>query len=114
MSEYTLKVENPWFSYITTGFKIVEGVVMTPKWRNIKAGDVLILRCPGQEDYKQVVKGVNYYPPTLENPLLSYLLGEGLDRVLPGVTSFDIGYKIHLQWFTIKEIKKYGMIGIQL
>jgi ASC-1-like (ASCH) protein len=114
MSKYIITVGDPWFGFITTGFKIVEGRKMTSKWKNIKIGDILIIRCPGHNDYKQVVKGINYYPPTLEDPLISYLLGEGLDRALPGVTSFALGYKIYLQWISIKEIKKYGMIAIQL
>ncbi len=108
-----MNVQNPWFDLIVSGVKPVEGRKMSPTWMSVKKGDTIILTCSGRLNHPCVVKDVTYYPPTLEDPLTAYLEGETLERALPGVSSMEEGRKIYLQWSTRKEIKEYGMMGIQ-
>lgn len=62
--------------------------------------------------FRAVVTGVNRYeaPGALEK----YLKGETLERALPGVKTIEEGMEKYLQWSTMEEIEKYGMLGIQV
>lgn len=113
MAEYNMDVQNSWFDLIVSGLKPVEGRKMSPTWRDIQMGDRIILKCAERADYLCIVKGVTYYPSTLDDPLTSYLIGETLERTLPGINSIEEGRRIYLQWSKEDEIKMYGMMGIQ-
>jgi ASC-1-like (ASCH) protein len=109
-----IEIAEPYFSLIYSGRKPVEGRKMSPKWRALAVGTVLKVTCPTMIPYHAIISKINYYPPGSNDPLTDYLICEGLNQVLPGVTSLEEGRKIYLQWSTQDEINNYGMMGIHL
>jgi ASC-1-like (ASCH) protein len=108
MSVHFMDVAEPYFSLIKMRKKPVEGRKLSPTWSKIKVGDIITMTC-NSSYFNVLVTGINKY-----NSLKEYLLGETLQRCLPGVTSIEDGERIYLQWSSIEEINKYGMIGIQV
>ena len=111
---HTMDVAEPYHSLIKSGVKPVEGRKISPKWEIIQIGDVIIMTCPDRDQFNVEVTKINFYLPSTGDPLTAYLNGETLERALPGVTSMEEGRRIYLQWSTDEEIKKMGMMGIQV
>lgn len=112
MSHHTMYIDEPYFSLIKSGKKPVEGRKNSPTWSKIKPGDLIEIECSGKESFTVLVTGITKY--ISEDPLHDYLVGETLDRCLPGIKTIDEGKKIYLQWSTKEEIIKCGMMGIQV
>lgn len=117
INHHVMEVSEPYFSQIREGKKVVEGRKITDKWRNIRRGDDIII-C-AKETTETIatmfrVSAVNLYLPSCGDPLGEYLRHETLARTLPGIQTMEEGRRIYLQWSTEKEIRKFGMMGIQL
>lgn len=110
---YHMHVTEPWFSHIKEGRKPVEGRKMFGTWSKLKVGDIIHMK-NGNDRFDVKVTGLTVYPPSLEDPLTSYLESEALERALPGVNSLEEGRRIYLQWSTEEEIHQKGMMGIQV
>ncbi len=61
--------QDPWFSLIRDGKKRVEGRKATPKWRKLKAGDVLVFT-NGSEEFETMIDRIDRF-----DSLDAYLLG---------------------------------------
>jgi len=111
MSLFEMHVCEPWFSFIESGRKKVEGRKRSEKWKNIKVGDTIKMFCgePSYRFFYVQVKNIRLYPD-----LKSYLICEGLENTLPGVNLLEEGEKVYLQYSTLEEIKKYGIMAIKL
>lgn len=112
MSHHYMHVAEPYHSLIKSGRKPVEGRKMSPKWLQIKVGDIITMTCENKESFNVLVTGITKY--FSDDSLKDYLIGETLERCLPGITSIEEGKNIYLQWSTKEEIDKYGMMGIQV
>lgn len=98
--------QDPWFSLIRDGKKRVEGRKATPKWRKLKAGDVLVFT-NGSEEFETMIDRIDRF-----DSLDAYLLGVGVEAALPGVSDLEKARKIYLQWSTLQEIAQWGFVGI--
>jgi ASC-1-like (ASCH) protein len=109
-----IDISEPYFSLIHSGLKPVEGRKMTPKWMTLSIGDILKVINPNKTPYYVRIIKINYYQPKCGefDPLTNYLICEGLNQALPGVTTLTEGRRIYLQWSTEAEIDYYGMMGI--
>jgi ASC-1-like (ASCH) protein len=107
-----MDISQPYFSLIKNGIKTVEGRKMSPTWLHLKEGDVLQINCKGEESFNVRIVKINYYPKSLDNPLVSYLETETLAKTLPHVSTIEDGCRIYLQWSTLEEIKALGFMGI--
>lgn len=108
-----MEIQDPWWSRIFEGTKTVEGRKGTERWSKLKPGD--ILRCvePQRGQYFNAeIIAIRQYKG--EDPLLDYLTREGLLRTLPGVTTLTEGIAVYLQFSTPAEIRRYGMLAIEV
>ena len=71
-------------------------------------GDVLELYC-GDRVCRARIVGVSVY-----DCFEAYLVGEGLERCLPGVQTVEEGVDVYHQYYTEKEEFLYGVVGIQM
>ena len=114
METYTvLEVSMPWYMFLEGGVKRVEGRKKSAKWKHLKVGEVVIIRKTGTniQFHAQIVAIREYQG---DDPLFSYLIGEGIQNALPGVTSVTKAISIYLQWSTPEEIEAMGMLAIEL
>lgn len=105
-----MEVERLYFDQIKSGAKAVEGRKRTAKWASLRMGDEFLLKCKDSEEQLKVrIVGINEYAD-----LKAYLMGEDLNRALPGITSLEEGIAIYKQWWTDTEIATHGILGLQL
>lgn len=106
---HEMECGDPWFSLIFEGKKPVEGRKNSPKYRKIKAGDIIEFSHQSKR-FKALVERIEKYE-TLED----YLRGATLEKALPGVRTFEEGLTIYHQWSTPEQIKEAGgFLGIYI
>ncbi len=108
MQIHELHCQEPWFSFIQSGKKIVEGRKNLPKFAQWKPGDILDFYCDGKSFRTRIIDMRRY--KTLEY----YLTTETLECVMPGVKTLEEGVAVYLQWSTRIEIEKYGFLAIEI
>ena len=112
---HDLHVSEPWFTYIKLGLKTVEGKKKSPTWEKLRKGDYLKIT-NGKDWFLAEIVNINTYEGSNDN-LADYLKKETLERTLPGIDTLEEGIKVYLtepvSW-TKEEIKKYGVMALQL
>lgn len=103
---HRMECQEPWFSLLRSGIKPVEGRKNSPKYQGIQVGDEIEFYY-GNESFQARVTDIKRFP-TLE----AYLNGVTVEKALPGITSFDEGLEIYLQWNTHEQIARWGFLGI--
>ena len=104
-----IHIDDPWFGFIRAGKKTVEGklakgkALLMTKGRtvSITGNDGSILTC--------VVADVRKY-----TSFDDYLMAEGLDRTLPGVTSLEDGLAVYAKYFEPGLDQSLGVLAIEL
>jgi len=105
---YRTSVSEPWFSLIASGVKTCEGRLWKGAFRIMEVGDVLEFY-HGERVCRAVITEMARY-----DTFGTYLLGEGLERCLPGVESLEEGVAVYRQYYSEEEEKMYGVVGIRL
>lgn len=103
-----MEVEGIWFDLLVSGAKPIEGKTKSPKWENLKPGQLItITNKETHETRLFYITHINEY-----NNLVDYLVVEGLDRCLPGITSFKEAIEIYQKWSAVDELKEYNFLAI--
>jgi ASC-1-like (ASCH) protein len=113
----TMEISEPYFSFIRSGIKKVEGRKKSPTWERIRFEKKLLITCQNKVPFAVKTKNIRYYPSSpynIDDPLTTYLACEGLNQVLPGTKTLNEGRNIYLKWSSQEEINKYGMMAIEL
>lgn len=100
-----LNISEPWFSYIVSGTKTVEGRLNKGKFADLKVGEVL--RINGI--VLAYVTAINHYPNFAD-----YMTSEGLERCLPEINSIKEGCAIYHQFYKPEDEKIFGVMAIHL
>jgi len=113
MATFTTSCAEPWFSYIRSGVKTVEGRKNSETWKSIKKGDTIIFNDGKEEKFTAEVTGVNKY--TGKDALKDYLEKEGLEQTLPGVKTIEEGMKVYVGCLGgMEKIIDVGILGIHV
>lgn len=108
MNYLTINCEEPWYSYLKSGEKEVEGRKGQSKYRELKSGDIVLFKCVGEEkQFLATVTKVDVF-----KDLDEYLTKVTLAKALPHVTDMEEARRTYHQWSTPEEIEKYGFVGI--
>lgn len=105
-NSYSMYINDPWLSYLLNKVKIIEGIMGNETWINIKKGDSICM-FNNTSSGKFTVTRVTPY-----ESIHSYLLQEGVDICLPGITNIDEAIDIYLEKNSVDEIMRYGFLGI--
>ena len=106
MEPTVINVSEPWFTYLLTGQKTVEGRKGSPKWTHLEVGDGVIFRDasnPTRQFPARIIEITHYVG---DDALRDYLVGETLERTLPGVHSLEEGEAIYHQLSRPEEISQ--------
>ena len=106
-SDYQMYVHDPWFAHLKSGKKTIEGR-MGGKWSKLKNGDRIHII-----NYRHCIV-VRVIDVRKYNSLEEYLRLEGLEKTLPSVKTIEEGVKIYTMWYAKEEVKRKGMLAIEL
>ena len=111
----TMNIEEPWFSLIKCGIKTIEGRKASPTWITLKEDDVIKVTCNGNTPYYVKITNIKKYTGQSEFDSLSeYLIMEGVNNTLHGVKTLSKAREVYLQWNSLDEIERYGMLAIHV
>lgn len=106
MTIFNIHCDDPWFTCIKQGRKIVTGRKKTHSYKKIKVGDQINFS-NGTDSFVVDVTELRDYASTEQ-----YLRDIPLEKVLPGVKSIQEGLDIYHEWNTEEKIKQYGLLAI--
>lgn len=106
MAIFNIHCEDPWFSFIRSGVKTVEGRKGTHSYKKIKVGDQINFT-NGHESFIANVTEIREY-----SSLEHYLTDVSLEKALPGVKSTEEALNIYYEWSSEEKIRQYGFLGI--
>ncbi|CAO2821798.1 unnamed protein product [Amaranthus hypochondriacus] len=101
--KFELHVQEPYFTQLKDGMKIVEGRCAVGNYNRIQSGDIVFFnKC-----LMLAVQDVRHYSSFLE------MLGsENLEHVLPGVGTIEEGEKIYRKFYTKEKEQLNGVLAI--
>ena len=98
-----LNVQEPYFSLIKNGLKIVEGRLGKNKYLDLKMDDKLLFNKNLEKKVEKIVKYSSFR---------EMLIFEGLKNVLPKVQTLEEGENIYYQFYFKEDEQKYGVVAI--
>src|SRR5690348_8235884 len=104
----TFDVEEPWFTHIAKGDKVIEGRLGKGKFSDLTKGQKIKFVNKGRKACA-VVTDIKTYK-TFEE----YLSHEGLSRTLPGVHTIADGVKIYRKYYSAEKEQERGIVAIHL
>lgn len=106
---FRISVVEPWFGFLKTGEKRIEGRLRSGKYAGMKAGDeILVLSDDGDESFTVVVEEL------LQFPSFEAFLTVHLSEALPGVKSVQEGVAIYHQFYTPEQEAALGILAIRV
>lgn len=105
MTIYKINIQEPYFSFIACGQKIIEGRLNKGIFKKLKAGDMLNIN--GIADFKiiRITKFKNF---------LEMLNGEGVKNVIPDKISALEAVNVYYKFYTKEDEKKFGVLAIKI
>ncbi|MFA6551845.1 MAG: ASCH domain-containing protein [Patescibacteria group bacterium] len=106
MQKINFNVQEPYYSFLLSGQKTIEGRLNKGKFAKLKSGDVLLL-APQDIPFKVVdIKIYKTFAEMLEK--------EGIQRVIPDKTSVSEAVATYHSFYTPNDEKQFGVITIFL
>ena len=110
--KYLLKfraVNRDTFEAIRSGEKKIETRAATERYRNIRAGDVVVLSC-GKQKFQRAIKSAQHFK-SIPALFKKYKIKE----VMPEVKTLKEAEKVYYSYPAYEEkIKKFGLIALEL
>jgi len=108
-SEYNISVRDPWFGFIKSGIKKVEGRLNRGLFARLRVNDLVVWENKGQKIRTRITKKIIY--PSFYKMIDK----EGIENVLPqqGFVDIDQAVAVYRQWYSEKD-EKGGVVGIHL
>ena len=107
----TLRIHcaEPWFSFVKSGEKPIEGRMFKEKYKDFKTGDKLIFWLDENNEFETEVVEIKKY-----KTLMDYLTGNKLSEILPTVKTVEEGRQIYTKFNSEENITKTGFLGIRV
>ena len=106
--DYNISVSEPWFGYIKSGEKTIEGRKNKGDFKEMKPGNIVKWISKNDHVLTKIV-GKRAYSTFKE-----YLETEGLDKCLPGIETIEDGVGVYYKYYTPEDEAKYGVLAIEL
>ena len=108
---HEIPVDARWLGHIREGRKTVEGKKQTPKWLEIRRGDMIQFTCKDEAPVIVRVTAIRFFFEPRDT-LGAFLRAESLVQTLPGVETMDEARAIYNGFLGQEEIQKLGLMAI--
>lgn len=105
MKKIEINVQNPYFGFILSGKKTVEGRLNKGKLKEIEIGDILNIN---NEVEFQVI-GKRAY-----NSFREMIESEGIEKTIPDKKSIEEAVEVYRRFYTLEEENKFGVVAIEI
>lgn len=107
---YKITVKKEWFDFIVEGKKMIEGRLNKGIFKNLRNGDMVIWQESGAKNFA-------YTRVTQKNQQKTFsdlITAVGIKNILPNKTTLDDGIAVYRQYYSEKDEKQYGVVGIYI
>lgn len=114
---YFETLNEPWFTAISNKLKIVEGRLDKSWVKNLNPYDMIEFTrvCTREASENNINKVTVIVTDIKRYKNFTDLFDDvGLDKVLPGIKTYDDGVNIYRQWYSKEKEKELGVVGIFL
>tara|TARA_B100000123_G_scaffold88666_1_gene64353 strand:+ start:3720 stop:4058 length:339 start_codon:yes stop_codon:yes gene_type:complete len=101
-------VQEPWFGYIKSGKKYIEGRLNKGSFQELKEGDIVHWQ-NNDNVVKTKIISVHHH-----KDFEKMLKAHSLCNVLPGVKTYKEGVAVYRKFFSSNDVKKYGVLAIKI
>lgn len=102
--------QEPYFSYLKSGQKTIEGRLLKGKYAKIKIGDqILVKNIEETEEILVEVMALNFYPSFRD-----LVKTEKINKLLPNISTVEEGIQIYKQFYNPEEEQIYGVVAIHI
>ena len=101
-------VQEPWFGYIKSGEKNIEGRLNKGSFQELTKGDVVHWK-NADNIIKTKIISVHHH-----KDFGKMLKAHRLYNVLPGVMTYKEGVEVYKKFFSAVDVKKYGVLAIKI
>ena len=105
---YNIFVSEPWFGYIKSGEKTIEGRKNKGDFKKMQPGDIVKWICSDDSVLTEITGKRSY------KTFKEYLETEGLNKCLPGIETIEAGVAIYHKYYTLEDEAKYGALAIEI
>ena len=106
--KYNIFVSEPWFGYIKSGEKTIEGRKNKGDFKKMQPGDIVKWICSDDSILTEITGKRSY------KTFKEYLETEGLNKCLPGVETIEAGVAIYHKYYTLEDEAEYGALAIEI
>lgn len=99
-------VQDPWFSFIKTKKKTIEGRLNKGKFKELKKGQLIIFENGKNNVLVKITKLCTY------KSFEEYLSQEGLARTVPNTKTISNGVDIYRQFYSKENEQEHGILAI--
>lgn len=111
---YFEDLNSVWFDAINSGKKIVEGRLNKSWVSTLQPLDMIEFKKRTEKGIDETQKPIRVVVTKLKkyHTFTELFDDVGLDKVLPGIKSYEDGVNVYRQWYTEEKEKELGVIGI--
>jgi len=104
-------LSEPWFTLISLGLKTVEGRKNKGRFKDMKVGDIIEWK---NDDFMPRTILTRLIKKTEYDTFEKYLIGEGLQKCLPGIPSLEHGLSVYFKYNTKEEEREFHVVALEL
>lgn len=103
-----------WFDAIKSGKKIAEGRLNKSWVSTLQPLDMIEFKERTENGIDETEKPIRVMVSKIKKykSFIELFDDVGLDKVLPGIDSYDNGIKVYRQWYSEEKEKEFGVVGI--
>lgn len=105
MDLFKINVQEPYYQYITTGEKPVEGRLDKGKFSRMRVGDYLLIN----DESKFKIKRKTKY-----NSFQEMIEAEGVENVVPDKKEVEEAANVYYNFFTKEQEQEFGVVAIEI
>jgi len=105
-------LSQPWFDYIKSGEKTIEGRLNKDFWSNINIDDIIIWYNDDNNCYNSFKTRI--IKKNIYKSFSDYLENEDLNKCLPNINNINDGLNIYYQYYNKDDENKYGIVALYL
>lgn len=103
-----IHVQQPYFDYIKTGRKTIDGRINKGKFAHLTEGQMIKILCDDEFVTAYIVEIKRYHT------FKEYLMCEGLPNTLPGINTVEDGCDVYYQYYTQQQEEEHGVLALHL
>jgi ASC-1-like (ASCH) protein len=113
MTIFEKNLSEPWFSLIKLGLKTTEGRLNKGDFKIMKKNDIIRFVNNDFNINKPRKFKVKILSKKIYNSFSEYLIGEKIEKCLPGIDSLEEGLSVYYKYYKKEDEEEYKIVALR-